>query len=298
MAFLGGIGKALGITTQEAAGIGSAFASGGLFSGIAAGVGALGDGPRIPSTVPVDVTARPSGVDSPATVSQVSQTSQLPIPMGFDSREQFLNAGRQLPQVSTAGFGIPGLVTGVARQLTKPGVGGLIGGVAAGAGIETVVDMFGREKKLVITRKLQRDVKKVFMLSGGNIGFVSANSMRLFGKSLSEGQVLEVLFKTFSNQSDDVKRTSRLTSLTQHNTPGFITRVKINFEGSSRLPRTCSSFPIRNNHHNKIQGTIDEPSSSSMCIFVGGIAGEFCALLQVLTKRSRFLGILRSKELA
>jgi hypothetical protein len=206
MAFLGGIGKALGITTQEAAGIGSAFASGGLFSGIAAGVGALGDGPRIPSTVPVETTSRPSGVDSPATVSQVSQTSQLPIPMGFDSREQFVNAARQLPQVSTAGFGLGGLATGVVRQLTKPGVGGLIGGVAAGAGIETVVDMFGREKKLVITRKLQRDVKKVFMLSGGNIGFVSANSMRLFGKSLSEGQVLEVLFKTFSNQGPFVTK--------------------------------------------------------------------------------------------
>ena len=206
MAFLGGFGKALGITSQEAAGIGSAFASGGILSGITAGIGALGDGPRIPSTVPVDVTARPSGVDSPATVSQVSQTSQLPSPSGFASSEQFAGAMSQPQQAFIGGFGVPGLVSGVARQLTKPGIGGLIGGVAAGAGIETVVDMFGREKKLVITRKLQRDVKKVFMLSGGNIGFVSANSMRLFGKSLSESQVLDVLFKTFSNQGPYVTK--------------------------------------------------------------------------------------------
>lgn len=206
MAFLGGIGKALGITTQEAANIGSAFATGGILSGISTGLGALGDQPNIRTQQPPEGTSRPSGVDSPATVSQVSQTSQLPIPMGFDSREQFANVARQPVQAGVIPFGLGGLATGVARQLTRPSVGGLIGGVAAGAGVETVVDMFGREKKLVITRKLQRDVKKVFMLSGGNIGFVSANSMRLFGKSLSEGQVLEVLFKTFSNQGPYVTK--------------------------------------------------------------------------------------------
>ena len=66
--------------------------------------------------------------------------------------------------------------------------------------------MFGNEKKLIITRKLQRDVKKVFMLSGGNIAFVSANSMRLFGKSLSEDQIIDILFKTFKNQGPYVTK--------------------------------------------------------------------------------------------
>ena len=66
--------------------------------------------------------------------------------------------------------------------------------------------MFGNQKKLVITRKLQRDVKKVFMLAGGDVGFVSNNSMMLFGKSLSEDQVLMILFKTFKNQGPYVTK--------------------------------------------------------------------------------------------
>ena len=66
--------------------------------------------------------------------------------------------------------------------------------------------MFGNEKKLVITRKLQRDVKKVFMLAGGDIGFVASNSMMLFGKSLSEDQILMILFKTFKNQGPYVTK--------------------------------------------------------------------------------------------
>ena len=55
-------------------------------------------------------------------------------------------------------------------MLSRPGVGGLVGGIGAGAVVDTVVDMFGNTKKLVITRKLQRDVKKVFMLSGATLG--------------------------------------------------------------------------------------------------------------------------------
>jgi len=69
-----------------------------------------------------------------------------------------------------------------------------------------VMDMFGNQKKLVITRKLQRDVKKVFMLSGGDVGFISINSMMLFGKDLSEEQILRILFKTFKNQGPYVTK--------------------------------------------------------------------------------------------
>ena len=143
-----------------------------------------------------DVATSPAqaGVDSASTVLNVSQTGQLsPGAMGgrttLDTRDAFIG-----------GLGLPGLITGAARTLSRPGVGGLIGGLGAGAVVDTVVDMFGNQKKLVVTRKLQRDVKKVFMLSGGDIGFVAANSMMLFGKSLSEDQILMILFKTFKNQ--------------------------------------------------------------------------------------------------
>ena len=206
MAFLGSLGKVFGISTPEAARIGASFATGGLGQAALTTLQSLGDQPRIPSTVPVDVSAPPAGVDSPATLSPASQTSQLPGPIGVPSRE-FRSTMPMEPQMAGAAvFGLPGLITGAARQLARPGVGGLLGGVAAGAAVDTVVDMFGNTKKLVITRKLQRDVKKVFMLSGGSFAFVSANSMKLFGKSLSEDQIVEILFKTFKNQGPYVTK--------------------------------------------------------------------------------------------
>ena len=115
-----------------------------------------------------------------------------------------------MQQPMQAGFGLAGPVSQLfkqgSRQLGK-GTGTGIGiGLGAGSLVDNVVDIFGNEKKLIITRKLQRDVKKVFMLSGGNIAFVSANSMRLFKKSLSEDQIIDILFKTFKNQGPYVTK--------------------------------------------------------------------------------------------
>ena len=206
MAFLGSVGKLFGISTPEAANIASSFATGGLSQAALTTLQSLGDQPATRTALPVDVSAPPAGVDSPATLAPVSQTAMI-------QRQSPGAMGGVIEGPNTAfigGFGVPGLITGAGRAasrlLTKPGVGGLIGGIGAGAAVETVVDMFGNTKKLVITRKLQRDVKKVFMLSGGDIGFVSSNSMMLFGKSLSEDQILMILFKTFKNQGPYVTK--------------------------------------------------------------------------------------------
>ena len=118
--------------------------------------------------------------------------------------------GGRLPSTQQAGFGLVGPLTQLfgqgARQLIKPGVGGALTGFGTGLATDFIVDMFGNQKKLVITRKLQRDVKKVFMLAGGDIAFLSANSMMLFGKSLSQDQILMILFKTFKNQGPYVTK--------------------------------------------------------------------------------------------
>ena len=206
MAFLGSVGKLFGITTPEAASIASSFATGGIGQAALTTLQSLGDQPATRTSQVVDVSARPAGVDSPATVSQISQTSQIPMRGPVGPGGAFAMPMGEPMQAGAAVFGLPGLITGAARQLARPGVGGLLGGVAAGAAVDTVVDMFGNTKKLVITRKLQRDVKKVFVLSGGSFAFVSANSMRLFGKSLSEDQIVEILFKTFKNQGPFVTK--------------------------------------------------------------------------------------------
>lgn len=206
MAFLGSFGKLFGISTPEAANIASAYATGGLGQAALTTLGSLGEDRAPASSQRSDVSAPPAGVDSPASVTQVSQTSRVP--------QRIIDAsagGGFMPQrPMQAGFGLAapltGLIGGAARQLARPGVGGALTGFGTGIAAEFITDMFGNTKKLVITRKLQRDVKKVFMLSGGDVGFISANSLMLFGKDLSQDQILMILFKTFKNQGPYVTK--------------------------------------------------------------------------------------------
>ena len=205
MAILGGFGKALGLgSTGEVASDVAGFLG---FSpktqqAIGGAAQAVSEFVSIDDKDRPDVATAPAqaGVDSPATILNVSQTGQLS-PGGM---------GGRLPQTQQAGFGLVGPLSQLlgqgARTLAKPGVGGALTGLGAGFAADFVMDMFGNQKKLVITRKLQRDVKKVFMLSGGDVGFISANSMMLFGKDLSQDQILRILFKTFKNQGPYVTK--------------------------------------------------------------------------------------------
>jgi len=153
-----------------------------------------------------DVSGPPAGVDSPATVSRLSQTSGVS-GMTADPRD-FAQGGSSMRQNQAfiGGFGVPGLIGQAGRLLSRPSVGGALIGAGGALVGELVTDMFGNTKKLVITRKLQREVKKVFMMSGGDIGFVAMNSLMLFGKDLSQDQILMILFKTFKNQGPFVTK--------------------------------------------------------------------------------------------
>lgn len=206
MAFLGSVGKLFGISTPEAANIAASYATGGIGQAALTTLQSLGDQGAGTPTQTVDVSPTVAGVDSPATLSTVSQTSMTGGPSIGATPGGFVSTMQQPNQAFIGGGFVPGIIQGAGKLLTKPGVGGALTGIGAGLGFDIVTDMFGNQKKLVITRKLQRDVKKVFMLSGGDIGFVSANSMMLFGKSLSQDQVLQILFKTFKNQGPYVTK--------------------------------------------------------------------------------------------
>ena len=206
MAFLGSLGKVFGISTPEAANIAASYATGGLSQAALTTLGSLGEDRAPASSQRSDVSAPPAGVDSPASVSPVSQTSRTFDATGFEGR--ILGMPMQRPMQAGFGLAAPltGLIGGAARTLSRPGVGGLIGGTGAGLIADFVMDQFGNTKKLVITRKLQRDTKKLFMMSGGDLEVVSANSLRFLGKDLSRQQVLMVLFKTFKNQGPYVTK--------------------------------------------------------------------------------------------
>ena len=203
--FLTKAGRFLGISNAEGARIGAQLAAGNFGGAALSTITSLGGEGRF-TPEPSDVSGPPAGVDSPATLSTVSQTSMAPSASQFAQNIGGRVTMQQPNRAFIGGFGVPGLIGQAGRLLSRPGVGGALTGVGAGLGFDLITDMFGNTKKLVITRKLQRDVKKVFMLSGGDIGFVADNSMMLFGKSLNEDQILMILFKTFKNQGPFVTK--------------------------------------------------------------------------------------------
>jgi len=206
MAIFGGLGKALGLGSAEQ------FVSGivepifgptaGRVAGTAAGTistGISGLGQE------VDVSPPSAGVDAPATVAPVSQTSQLrisPASQGF---------GPPMPQTAfIGGAGLGALATqgigAATRLLSRPGVGGLVGGLGAGAAVDFFIDQFGQQKKLVITRKMQRDVKKLFMMSGGDFNMTAELYRMATGRSITGEQVVKIITKTFKNQGPYVTK--------------------------------------------------------------------------------------------
>jgi hypothetical protein len=206
MAFLGSVGKLFGISTPEAANIAGAFATGGIGQAALTTLQSLGDQPATKVAQPVDVSAPPAGVDSAATLAPVSQTAMI--------QAQSPGAmGGPIMAPNTAfigGFGVPGAIAGAGKIagkfLTKPGAGALIGGLGAGAVVDLFVDEFGREKKLIITRKLQRDIKKIFMLTGGDARTTSDIYRSATGRFIPEEMIFKILFKTFKNQGPYVTK--------------------------------------------------------------------------------------------
>ena len=205
MALFGDVGKFFGLgTAGEVAADVTGFLGGGTQAqrvvggaaqAVSEAVSGIGESKPDVATAP-----RQAGVDSAATILPVSQTGMLsPGAMG--------GRVRQMPnQAFIGGLGLPGILAGGARALSRLPTGQLVGATGAILAADTFIDIFGNEKKLVITRKLQRDVKKVFMLSGGDITFVAQNSGMLFAKNLSEDQILQILFKTFKNQGPYVTK--------------------------------------------------------------------------------------------
>jgi len=141
----------------------------------------------------VDVSAPPAGVDSAATLSNLSQTSgfmsTMPGGDGYGGNMAF-----------TGGFGVPGVLTGLAKNLFKSPGSSALTGFGLGEVVDIFIDQFGQQKKLVITRRMQRDVKKLFMLSGGNFNTTAELYRMATGKSITGEQVVKIITKTFKNQ--------------------------------------------------------------------------------------------------
>ena len=206
MAIFGGLGKALGLGSagefvggivEPLFGPTAGRVASTAAQTISTGVSGLGQ--------EVDVSAPPAGVDAPATIAPVSQTSQFrisPAAQGFGPAmaQQAFIGGAGLGALATQGIGA------ATRLLSRPGVGGLVGGLGAGAVVDFFIDQFGQQKKLVITRKMQRDVKKLFMMSGGDFNMTAELYRMATGRSITGEQVVKIITKTFKNQGPYVTK--------------------------------------------------------------------------------------------
>jgi hypothetical protein len=206
MAFFGDLGKIFNVTTPEVVQTVGSFFAGGPQAAIASGINAVATPIPEGESRPADVSARPAGVDSPQTIAPVSQTGQTenvfripPAGQGFGMPQQAFIGGL-LPGLATQGIGT------ATRLLARPGVGALVGGLGAGAAVDFFVDQFGQQKKLVITRKMQRDVKKLFMMSGGDFNMTAELYRMATGRSITGEQVVKIITKTFKNQGPYVTK--------------------------------------------------------------------------------------------
>ena len=112
---------------------------------------------------------------------------------------------RRSPMLQQANV-VTGLFGGASRVLKSPGVQGLIGGTALGEIVEFFFDERGQEKKLIITRKLQREIRQLFKLSGGDFGVTAFLYKEATGRTLNERQVIKIYTKKFSNQGPYVTK--------------------------------------------------------------------------------------------
>jgi hypothetical protein len=206
MGLINTIGKSLGISSSEAIQIGALAATGNYVGATKLGLQSLGEpaeGPGPGGAMP-DLAPPPAGVDSPASVSRVSQTSQF-LPESFFNNPNILSMPRQ--QQSQASFSpIISGVGQIAKRFLAPNAGALVGGAAAGGVVDFVMDQFGNARKLIITRKMKREVTKMYMFMGGDLSATAQAYSNFKQRNYSEQNILSILLKTFSSQGPYVTK--------------------------------------------------------------------------------------------
>ena len=111
------------------------------------------------------------------------------------------------PQPVNQGFmGVGSLIGTGAQYLRTPGGAATVGGMV-GAAADYVVDLFtGQQKKLVVTRKMQREVKELYMYMNGDLSAVAQAFSAYKGISINVQQVQMILLKKFRNDGPYVTK--------------------------------------------------------------------------------------------
>ena len=149
----------------------------------------------------VDVSTAPAsaGVDSPASLAGVSQTGQL-----GPRQIRVPNMGGEMNQTQQ-GFLGP-LVTGLGRGLTTGAGRNLALGVGGGLVADALGIFDGSGRKLIITRKMQREVKEMFMFMGGDLNATAQAYSNFKMRSYTADNILAIMLKKFSSQGPYVTK--------------------------------------------------------------------------------------------
>lgn len=92
------------------------------------------------------------------------------------------------------------------RMMTPTNIGTGVGLGLAGAGVQTVIDMFGNPKRFIITRKMQREVKELFAYANGDMNAVAEIYSQFKGMNYSPEMILQIMLKKFRNDGPYVTK--------------------------------------------------------------------------------------------
>lgn len=188
-----GVGETIGGT------VGSLFGPAGAATGARLG-GAV--------TEFIDISDNTEGQ---ATARSIS--GELPRETGMSGQRQMYGPQMGMPTYQAGGVMLPGMFsTGLAaaRQALGRGVGA--GGTAFGVGAlalgaaDVVLDAFGQPKKLVITRKMQREVKELYHYLNMDMNAVAQAYSAYKGMNFSPAQIQRILLKRFRNDGPYVTK--------------------------------------------------------------------------------------------
>lgn len=151
-----------------------------------------------------DVSTAPAaaGVDSPATLTSLSQTSQA----SQTGRRQIDIDPRIGQGVGMQQAFLAPLVQGIGRGIMRNPGTALTLGTGAGFIADSMGLFDGSGRKLIITRKMQREVKEMFMFMGGDLNATAAAYSNFKMRSYTADNILAIMLKKFSSQGPYVTK--------------------------------------------------------------------------------------------
>ena len=205
MAFLGDFGKIFlgGASTAQVVNAGVTAYTGNPMAGAVAGQAA--------GTIAEDISK--AGNKGETTTTQTVQSAQGGGGYAPAQNVEIDFSGRgDMGGIMPATFQVPTNMQG--RLLGGPSIvpayAPAVGGAVIGAGaaiVDTIFDyLTGTEKKMIITRKLQRDTKELMDLFNNDMDAVAMQLTKLKKKEYDSGKVLKILMHKFTNQGPYVTK--------------------------------------------------------------------------------------------